>query len=622
MAMTAAPAFHTARPASSFTIASTSTAVSVSFPQFLSGVSVARARHLSAATRVATSSSNAGVPGFEDDVYGMFTLDEDVFEKPSPASTLSEVDPITNDDGANSLGLVPQEWRSVKEELAKTKKQKKRELLDSLERKAKEREQRERMLLRKQIAGREEYNEKFFPRTFPESVTTEVSDDEDGYLFPNSEFNEVTDAVPVKRATPKNPRLVLGNATFEDMARMLSAGKFDEREPPAEASKKSNDVENMEVSGSKLLTTEEKAMLKINEVDFTKVTSRKWDPLHTFAISGQINQLDLLLRRGSSINTQDMDGWTALHWAAICSGSRDAIFRYILKSAAHTTVTDKDGATVLHFAARNANSFAIKAMLRHDADINACDSEGWTPLHVAVQSGRTDIVNLLIARGADTTIQNRDGNTPLDLALSFGHEFRFYEVFKLLKNGTKGTAFKLSINGPVELPRLAEPSLEGISVENQEAFKLMNEEERRRFNSNILDFSVITSKKWHPLHTFAASGQINHVDLLLRRGVDVNTRDTNGFTELHWAIICGRDRIIRYLLKSGADVKAIDKDGASVLHYATRSGNIFAVKAVLRQNASINACDSVGFSTWHWTKCRVSCISSLFYLCILIGEYY
>lgn len=34
----------------------------------------------------------------------------------------------------------------------------------------------------------------------------------------------------------------------------------------------------------------------------------------------------------------------------------------------------QDGATVLHFAARNANSFAIKAMLRHDADINACDS--------------------------------------------------------------------------------------------------------------------------------------------------------------------------------------------------------------------------------------------------------
>jgi ankyrin repeat protein len=34
----------------------------------------------------------------------------------------------------------------------------------------------------------------------------------------------------------------------------------------------------------------------------------------------------------------------------------------------------QDGATVLHHAARVANSFAIKAMLRANADINACDN--------------------------------------------------------------------------------------------------------------------------------------------------------------------------------------------------------------------------------------------------------
>lgn len=32
------------------------------------------------------------------------------------------------------------------------------------------------------------------------------------------------------------------------------------------------------------------------------------------------------------------------------------------------------GATALHHAACNANSFAIKAMLRNNADINACDN--------------------------------------------------------------------------------------------------------------------------------------------------------------------------------------------------------------------------------------------------------
>lgn len=36
----------------------------------------------------------------------------------------------------------------------------------------------------------------------------------------------------------------------------------------------------------------------------------------------------------------------------------------------------QDGATVLHYAARNANSFAIKSLLRSNADINACDNVG------------------------------------------------------------------------------------------------------------------------------------------------------------------------------------------------------------------------------------------------------
>lgn len=66
----------------------------------------------------------------------------------------------------------------------KTKKQRKREVLDLLERRARERQERERMLVEKQIAGREVYREKFFPRVLPEDMTPEASDDEDGPLVP------------------------------------------------------------------------------------------------------------------------------------------------------------------------------------------------------------------------------------------------------------------------------------------------------------------------------------------------------------------------------------------------------------------------------------------------------
>lgn len=59
----------------------------------------------------------------------------------------------------------------------------------------------------------------------------------------------------------------------------------------------------------------------------------------------------------------------------------------------------------------------------------------------------------------------------------------------------------------------------------------------------------------------------------------------NGFTELHWAIICGRDRIIRYLLKSGADVKAIDK--------VSTSKECMVLPAVLDFNTAVYVCSSM-----------------------------
>ena len=116
------------------------------------------------------------VPGFEEE--------DGIFEDLFPAPTLPEDGNAAEDEVAESSGLIPQEWKPVQEELTKTKKQRKRELLDSLERRARERQERERMLLEKQISGREVYRQKFFPRVLPEDMAAEASDDEDGPLLP------------------------------------------------------------------------------------------------------------------------------------------------------------------------------------------------------------------------------------------------------------------------------------------------------------------------------------------------------------------------------------------------------------------------------------------------------
>ncbi|XXG55403.1 hypothetical protein AAC387_Pa03g3082 [Persea americana] len=148
-----------------------------------------------------------------------------------------------------------------------------------------------------------------------------------------------------------------------------------------------------------LLDPEEKAILEQNEYPvLSKISTTKWSPFHSLALSVQIPFMDKLLQSGFDI---------------------DAV--------------DKDGATPLHYAVQVGAIQTVKLLIKYKVDVNVADNEGWTPLHVAVQSRSRDIAKVLLVNGADRTRRNKDGKAPLDLALCFGKDFKSYEVSKLLK---------------------------------------------------------------------------------------------------------------------------------------------------------------------------------------------
>ena len=53
--------------------------------------------------------------------------------------------------------------------------------------------------------------------------------------------------------------------------------------------------------------------------------------------------------------------------------------------------------------------------------------------------------------------------------------------------------------------------------------------------------------------------------------MDVNTKDVNGLTPLHWACIKGSYVAFQYLMPSGVDVNAVDSVGRIPLHYAVET---------------------------------------------------
>ncbi|KAM0039593.1 putative ankyrin repeat-containing domain-containing protein [Helianthus debilis subsp. tardiflorus] len=181
-----------------------------------------------------------------------------------------------------------------------------------------------------------------------------------------------------------------------------------------------------------LLAPEERAILQQNEApDLDKISTAKWNPLHTLALAGQIKFMDNLLANGYDIDTVDKDGQTALHKAVL--GKKEAVISHLLRKGAKPHLQDLDGATPLHYAVQVSAMQTVKLLIKSKVDVNIADNEGWTPLHVVMQSRNRDIAKVLLVNGADKTRRTKDGKTPLDLALCYGKEFKAYDLAKLLK---------------------------------------------------------------------------------------------------------------------------------------------------------------------------------------------
>ncbi|KAJ1547256.1 hypothetical protein HK096_003793 [Nowakowskiella sp. JEL0078] len=97
------------------------------------------------------------------------------------------------------------------------------------------------------------------------------------------------------------------------------------------------------------------------------------------------------------------------------------------------------------------------------------------------------------------------------------------------------------------------------------------------------------------LHGAAQSGNIEKVFRILSSpNCDVNTRDTFGYSALHYASRGGHLEICKLLVLKGANVNAQTELGATPLLRATLSGQIEIIRFLLNNGADINIADKDG----------------------------
>ena len=126
-----------------------------------------------------------------------------------------------------------------------------------------------------------------------------------------------------------------------------------------------------------------------------------------------------LLAGGADVNAPQVDGTTALHWAAYHDDLDTG--RLLLRAGADADAPNRYGVPALSLAATNGNAAFVRLLLDAGADPNAALPGGETVLMTAARTGSPDAVRALLAAGADPDARERREQTALMWAASEGH---------------------------------------------------------------------------------------------------------------------------------------------------------------------------------------------------------
>lgn len=146
----------------------------------------------------------------------------------------------------------------------------------------------------------------------------------------------------------------------------------------------------------------------VNSTDGTGTTA-----LHNAAYFGNLEMLKLLMEKGAGIEVKNNRGMTPLLSACGSPFSATDVLDCLIAAGANLKAADNDGRTALIFSIVYQKTDFVKKLLEQDADINQANLYGMTPLALAAGRGNYTIVKLLLDRGARTEKTDRHGLAPL-----------------------------------------------------------------------------------------------------------------------------------------------------------------------------------------------------------------
>ncbi len=350
-------------------------------------------------------------------------------------------------------------------------------------------------------------------------------------------------------------------------------------------------------------------LLLANGADVNGRDSDECTALHDAADRGFISVAETLLQAKADVNAQDVQRNTPLILAVkhnfepvsalLLAHGADPNLMATLPRPGWTVNLSELGAP-LHFAIANHNEPIVSLLLSNHANIELRDPSNKTPLEIAVDAKKTEIARLLLDAGANVNPESNDSQVscPLCRAASAGDTNM---ASLLLSRGADPNPFFHFYSGdynPMTALMAAvasdHPNTVGILLQNKADPNLKTEKGataiwyglgNRQSPKSLIslfeygaDPNQTDNGRLPPLMAIARSDQFSSATdrvavakLMIDKGANVNAKDPNGDTALHFAVAYHRPEMVELLLANKANVNVANKEGKTPLNIATGS---------------------------------------------------
>lgn len=302
---------------------------------------------------------------------------------------------------------------------------------------------------------------------------------------------------------------------------------------------------------------------------------------------------------------------------------------YVYGPGAYTTSSESTASGY-----KNSNGWLFKLIVRNSPKIKIFDFEKhqnqpWVREQVAKLGGRDPFFDTLreeygidIIVNEHVLVQNaavldypsslRELYQATDLTSTFADPVKSLKrldyltiIFKYLTIAGESTSGLVRPNQVINNIIL---NLKNGAYTEAKKYELLNESVRSKSTASLIiplfaagtDLNIKDRDSWTPLHWASERANLDAIKALITAGADPDIKDNRGRAPLHWAIKRGNSNVAETLIFAGADPGIKDNTGKTPLHWAAEFNQLNAINALTAAGVNLDVKDNSGNTPLHW----------------------